>query len=573
VIDRCGADAEAWVARCALASHVPMRLDACPPAVAIVELSPAGSSRLRVEISTSPNAFRRAGAHGFSPVGSFDDWAKEPEALRNAFDALVSCAEREPPDALIAQTSGPPASAAPQLPHPSFPLVPLAAVVAIVFALRRVTLRALGWGVLAVIATFVLRRFLQPVSFFHQNGQGPEWIQFALQGDAGAYGPGYPELFGWIVSRARRPDLALFEAQQLLAATVVVSAYALVRVLTRHRIAAIAAGVFLAVDPVLMRTARSESYFAAIIALLFASMALVACTDRTRARVPGLIAAALLAAIAARIHPVGWLPCAFVPLPLFLRGGRISRRTWISVAIVGSIVLCLTFATIRAALRTSLGDSLAQVRATAVRIPPWALGMLVITAIAAWLRPRWGLRFFGLTLVVSAVFATNILRGNIPVVAASYVHLFAPALLACVVTVVPPPILAVAIAALAGFHTFRERPLVAPTTDNAELTWALEWRESLPSGSTVVALQRTGKYTLVLPVSRVVTLRDGAGQFYYRGSLCAVEAGAAECAAFEATHRLRLVTSRRFPSRPSAWWLPLPPGDIEVALFAIEGQR
>lgn len=586
--DRCGPDAVAWVDQCAKDSAMPMKLAECPSAVAIVEVSPADGAPLRVEISTSAHAFRRVGSHGLAPIGSFPDWKTEPASTQRAFDAVARCVEQRPPEALLPHDASPPWSGSPggarQLPL----LMIAAAIAALVASPRRFRVFAPALAVL--VATFALRRLLQPAAFFHQNGQGPEWIRFALHGDASGYGPGYPEIFGWIATRSRRPDLAVFLAQELLAATVPLSAYAIVRAVRGHRALALAIAIVMACDPILIRVARSESYYSAIVALLFAASALLALADRG-ARLAGGIAAGLLVAQAARIHPVAWIACAMVPLPIFCRPGRLrdrARRTVLAAALVGAVALPLTVPSMLQGLRGTLGDGLPQARVVALRVAPMALGAVLLAAALVTWRPARAIasRLLVLSIVCGAALASNLLAGNIASVNAAYLHLFLPAALAAGVAMLmasnaPRVAIALVVVAVASVHLIRDRRSTELTTDGHELAWCLDWRETLPPRSEVTSLRRVGGRTLMLPLfggaqpgwlpfdsDRIPTITRA--RYYYRGSLCSTPEGSPACSEFESTHRLRPLLSRRVPSRPSAFWLPLPPGEIEVVLFAIE---
>jgi hypothetical protein len=137
------------------------------------------------------------------------------------------------------------------------------------------------------------------------------------------------------------------------------------------------------------------------------------------------------------------------------------------------------------------------------------------------------------------------------------------------------------VAAIAALHVFAERKLLVLPTDARELDWALRWREQLGGGE-VAALTRVERRMLVLPMSGnglpIVAPIDEHGsatfgatpRWYYRSSLCSTPEGAPLCDRFESAHRLRLIESRRFPSIASLPWEPLPPGEIEVSLYAVE---
>lgn len=582
---RCGPEAQEWLRRCAQAEAVPMSLGACPAGVAIVEL-PGGP--LSVEVSHAPKGFRRVGAFGLSPIGDFADWKLEPAARRQAFDALAACVEREPPEALLTSEG---ALAAPSSPIARIPwLFVVAALLGAFVAFSvRASPRAIGLSGAALLTIVLARRASTAATFFHQNGQGPDWIAAALRGDAGEYGPGYPELFGWIATRARRPDLAVFVAQELLAGTVPVAGFLLLRAVGATRAVALAVGALLTLDPVLVRLARSESYFGTIVALLFLAAAMLATAFAEETRAPRLAAAlgaALLIAQAGRIHPLAWVPCALIPLVVVTLPGR--RRP---IETGGIALVCATAAalfvlpTMRAALGGALGhDFLPGARALfAERLWPFGLALVSVVGLALPHATRPLARPVGVVAftVVIAV-ATNVVRADAPVIRSSYLHLFAPTVL------VGLAVLARWRATLwlglvaAVVHAALDRRTTVLPTDARELAFALEWRETLPTDAEVAALQRAGDRVLTLPLFpgrtavAVPLSRDGDARFtrptrfYVRTSLCATAEGAPLCSAFESTHTLRPLTRRTFEARASLPWLPLPPHPIEVVVFAVE---
>lgn len=610
--DRCAPSAEAWVARCAAKERVAMSLLNCPNGIAIVELRPEGASSLRVEISVSPKAFRHVGAHGLAPVGSFDDWESEPAPRRAALDALVRCAERESPEVLYERAPGAQPSPGPSKQDTrgggaGLPLLPIAALSLAMASclLGRPRLsraaRLLAGSLAALAAVVLLRRALQVPAFFHQNGQGPVWVGFAVSGDAHSYGPGFPELFHWLTALANRPDLAIFRAQELLAATVPISAYAITRRVGGAKPLALVFAVALAVDPVLTRTARSESYFATISALLFAACALCAASaDLARAAgrwakpawMLAIGAAALLVAQAARIHPLAWVPCAMVPMSIACRRGALrkrAQRALAAAAVIGIVALPLVLPTMRATLSSQLGGEfapgagvLARHLLPRVAMPVAAAALLLVSART---RPL-GSRAVVAAVVLGAAMATNVVALDMPSVSGAYLHLFAPALLAAVaglIAIAPArPAMTGALAVLALLHGALERSKVTLPTDALELAWAQEWRETLPSHAHVAAVQRVERRMLTLPLfgqglpkslsidEGFGDLRGGGPHYYYRSSLCVSPEGAPVCAAFEAKHRLRPMASRRLPLRASLPWLPLPSGEVEVVLFAVD---
>ncbi len=595
--ERCGDEARAWIDRCAETTGVALELESCPAGVAIVR-----TPEVRIEISTSDKAFARAGAYGLSPIGSFPDWKSEPAPRRAAFDAVLRCVSAEAPMALLApDASAPPSGsnansdassdASPNARTWSRPWLFVAAVVAALLALipsmRRA--RPIAIAVVGVAVVFILRRALGPFAFFHQNGQGPVWIEFAFGGDAGEYGPGYPELFGF-AARVHRPDRGVAFFQEALAATVPLSAYAIARAASARRRTAALLFVAFALDPVLTRVAGSESYFSAIGALLFAAAAVLAESDRRSLglhRALGIVAAALLVGQAARIHPLAWVPSALVPLVIFCRPGRVrdrARRTLVAAISIAALVTPLVLPTLRAGLTGRIGgEFLPGVRHLLVERGVWAAIFIVVAGVLAVLpstRSR-GSRIFVLVVVVAVAALSDMLANDARVVHAAHLHLFAPAAVAGI-AYFRARWDAVAVGALVAAHFFSERGLLVLPTDAREEAWALEWREQLPRGSEIASVSRAGLRLLLLPLlgeglPRWQPIDEGGhasfgegAHYYYRGSLCVTPEGAPTCARFESEHTLRLVDSRRFPSIASLPWAPMPPGEVEVALFAIE---
>ncbi len=591
---RCGPDAHAWVARCAATASIAMHLESCPASVAIVAIEPQLGPPLRVEVSTSTNAFRRVGGHALAPIGDFPDWKNEPEATRRAFEALAACAEKEAPDALVAADAPPPITSGEHARAPRPPLLLLGALLASIAALamRRPRARVVGLALVAVVATFFLRRLVQPAGYFHQNGQGPLWIEWAVRGDAGEYGPGYVDVFGWLAARVRRPDRAVFVVQELLAAAVPIAGYAIVRRARGAPVVALVAGLVLALDPLLARTGRSESYLATMTTLLFAATAALVLTDLRRwtsTRVLGLVAAGLLVAQAARIHPLAWVACATVPWALAVRPGRPARRfahsAVASLAIAAIAAPCVLSSMLATLMGEVAGRFMPNIRAILAREALPALLMVGFVAALAAVPSmrRVASRVAVLVAIVALAVVSNVTRQDAPAYALSYAHLFLPsaiAALAAALSFSPPRIVALGVGLLALVHGVLERPSTVMATDAREQAFCMEWRETLPPGAQVAAVQRASDRVLALPLTgvglmRAVSIEAAAprvapGAYYYRSSLCATPEGAPLCTAFEQQHTLRLMSSRQLPAIPSTPWLPLPDREIEVGLYLVE---
>jgi hypothetical protein len=168
----------------------------------------------------------------------------------------------------------------------------------------------------------------------HINGQGPLWIGAAAVRPAMlvGYGPGYPEVFAAVTALGGdAPDLAMFAANATAAAFVPALAFALGRIAGLERERALLAGLVLAIDPVAVRFSASESYFVPIVVLTLAATTAIAAAVHVSVRsrsgaAASMVAAALLAMQAARIHPVAWIPVAMCPLAALLPRVSATRR-------------------------------------------------------------------------------------------------------------------------------------------------------------------------------------------------------------------------------------------------------
>jgi len=590
---RCGDPARNWARSCGAEQQVEVTLTDCPSGVALLESRAPGGAALRVELSHNAKALARVGDVGISPVGEFADWAKEPETTRRAFDAVVACVRARGAGPLLDEVevrATPVASRA-------FPwLLVIGVALLVVSRITRDTRRTLfvtGATVASVAAVFALRRWLVPTLFFHQNGQAPLWIEFALRGDSAGYGPGYGEIFRPWVARALRPDLRLILAQEVASAFVPACAFAIARGVGARPTVAVLCGVAVAFDPLAMRLARSESYFATIMTLLMlAAAAIAGPVRRVRFRFfVAALASGFLIAQAARVHPLAWIPSALVPLVVLAGRGptlRNARHTALAALVVALVVAVTTLPAMRAVLVGDLGSrflpsALALLRRGA--LPIAILLALSMASVALRSTRRVGRRVVIVMLVGFAAVLSNIVSIDTRMIASAYVHLFLPSALAGVVALavlLPARVSSVVVAALFAAHFVHDRRVLIVPTDAAEQEWCMTWRDSLPRGANVVWVERAGLRVLGLPLasSGVNALPihadhephvpESGTRFYYRSSLCSTADGADLCARFESSHRLRLIERRRLPAIPSQPWHTYPVDDIVVELFAIE---
>src|SRR6185436_13241240 len=139
--------------------------------------------------------------------------------------------------------------------------------------------------------------------------------------DIAAYGPGYSEIFAPIAALApSNPDWAIFACNALFSALLTPLALAIGRMTGVAASAAFLAAVLLAIDPIAIRMGATEAYFAAIAVLCTAASAtmLLALHEMEAGgqwrATAFLLAAGLLVAQAARIHPCAWVVMATAPL-------------------------------------------------------------------------------------------------------------------------------------------------------------------------------------------------------------------------------------------------------------------
>lgn len=460
--------------------------------------------------------------------------------------------------------------------------------------------------VASVFAVLALRWLVLPRAFFHQNGHGPLWIDYALRDDPAAcpYGPGFGELFG-AAARAGGgdPDGSVFLLQAALAASVPALVFATARNLGAGRGASAALALVVALDPLLARIAQSESYFSTIATLAFAAAAALAHGARRPAPrslpfAAGVIAAGFFVSQAARIHPIGWISLALLPIVVAIGPGCARRRLVATLAAgagIAVLVLLTSGAELLGVLSGSLGKQWlpgAAPRAAAVAQGAGPFVLLVAVVLAGTLRSLRGLLLGALALVsLSLMYATDLLGEPNVAVDAAYDRLFWPVLLALGAAWAARVARnrehrrAVAVAiAVAGIvvAAVRFSTLTLLPTDSREASFAREWRETLPSGAMVAYVERAGSRILRLPLYDGVTparpfpiaIDDGvpalgelAGPiYYYRSSLCATDAGRSACESLERGLPLEPVIERELPALPSMRWHPYARDSVHVEL-------
>ena len=478
----------------------------------------------------------------------------------------------------------------------------LALLAGVLPELRRPAARRLALGLaLTTVATFALHRAISEPSFFHQNGHGPMRVGQALC-DTSTLGAGFTEVFGAVAGLdPQHAETLVFRAQGALAALAPAAAY-----LTASAVGAgpaLAAGLALvtATEPVLVRMAWTESYYATCTSLLFVAAAVLAGWPRRGARsdaraVLAAACAGLIVAQAARTHPLCWPAAAMLPLVTAVRPGDTRtrlRQTLMTAAVIAVAVVATSGGEMLHVLQSGQGQSwVAHVSlfdTIGSRISPGRV--LLVVVLGYWLRSE-ALAVTGLLATVVVARLTDLHAGSPPWVHAAYYRQFAPVAIAAVATLLAhwpgrrlwPGRLAVAAGLAVSAARFPS--LQVQATDEREQTAMRAWRELIPPDATLVWVARAGQRVLTLPiygdcsdfpsggVAAGEPLRPlasfGPKVYYYRSSLCSSADGRARCEALEADANLVPVAHASIAARESMGGMGFDRDPVEVALFRFE---
>lgn len=452
------------------------------------------------------------------------------------------------------------------------------------------SVRLLRDDVALALAGLALRVALGAWAPFHVNGQGPLWIDGALHPEQlRAYGPGWHELHGPLAHLVA-PDRAVFAGDVLLATLLGPLAAAVARRVGLSRERALLAGALVAADPVLVRIAATESYFTALAALSVAAMwSLLAAPSLVtpRLRVLARVGGALAAVACARIHPLGWIAVATVPLVVGAgNGAREALRAcaWIAGALVATsgCVLADVYASIT--------------HGTTARPSWWTPAWMALPATAALaLHPR-ARRLapaIALSVLLGGALAATFAQSDVWRQAALRVVAL-PALLGLVAIVPAVAVrdlrrasalaLALALIALgAGRATLQRR-----TTDEREYAWARRQLRAVPPTCRVAWVAFAGERRTVFlptwehagpnvaldargPLNARALLEPLGCTWYVRTTACDSRDGAPACEAVERTLVLERVGDAAFAAAPSHRWLPYRGATVRAAVFRVRG--
>jgi hypothetical protein len=499
-------------------------------------------------------------------------------------------------------------------------LLALALLLAVAASIRRPPPRRdLALAAALFASALTLRLTLGAWAPLHVNGQGPLWILGALTPALlDTYGPGYPELLGPLARLApSAPDRAIQLAIALAAAATPALAYGLARAWQIDRPRAALAAVFLAVDPIGIWTAPTESYLPLITALTAAAAAAlaaaVALTPSARVPAAALALAALATAAAtARIHPAAWPALALLPLAALPAGAPRPLTHRLAATAVAFVLLPLALALFDGAtLLATIDATFAKTLLTAsAPVPPLTRATLgdviaglslvetaliaAVPLIALFTRPRWlavpALVALAACLTLRGVY-TQSLTWQLTF---DRLYLTAPAI--ALASALPPlsltrPRLSRAALALAAAAALTAAALALPavrhrTTDQLETDWLSVQFAALAEGCRVVTVEHADRRRAYLPTYRVpgpprpaldiTTLGDPRAALaglpcavWVHPAICSTPEGRPLCAAAESSLRLSPLAATTLPAAPSYLELPYDTDPIPIALSRI----
>jgi hypothetical protein len=605
----CGPAERAWAAACSTADGGRVEAFRCPAGHVVFSVADHGGSPVFVDAVRGGAALRQIHGIGLSPLGEFDDFRTAPEPVRDAFERIAACVERDPSLGLSGSSSRTPATAL-RPGSPPWRLLAGLALAGIALTSPRRPRRSTV-GILAALlalgaATFGLARVVVGASFFHQNGHGPNWIGYAL-GEPCSYGPGFEELFGWAARlRPGSPEGPVFICNGVLAATWPVAAWIVSRRVGARAVLAWAIAVAVAIDPLLLRIAFTESYYVAITALVLVATAVALSAPTLRAGAPRFVlahvAAGLIAAQAARVHPVGWVAVALVGLGHLARPGaatRNLRRAAVATATIGAVVGVAAGPAILDVLAGEMGAHyLPELRRGSPREYRWMAAIAAAALVTLATTPLWRRRLPArLALValvlVAATAGTALLAIDVDWIKAAHARIFLAPAMAAVVGLLAGVLRrrelgrAAAVAAVGlglGNAVVHWRWVTDLPTDALELRLALRWRDDIARGTKLVAVETSGIMVLELPLygdarSRVVALDTreppsrlgflGDRVFYYRSSLCSTGQAHGWCDSLERTAELEPVDVHELPARPSTHAVTYEGERVRVGLYRV----
>jgi hypothetical protein len=593
----------------------------CPAGAVIIATSRNDELALRLEVSRDPGrGLRQVGDYAVTIIGEIRDRTELSESVTQALGAVVTCLENDPtlrvPPGELRPAEAPdrgPQNTRRQAAAP-WRLLLAFVLMLMVFTRRargapraQLAKTALPLAGLTVVGLVGWWLAIEP-AFFHQNGQGPMWIEHALCGGS-SYGPGYEEIFAWLAGMAPgNPEPVVFGAQAVLGALWPLWIWLCVRETTQNNRLAWAVAIVVAADPLSARLAHSESYYAAIISLLLpaAAVLVLGTTRRPGSCVTFALAigsAGLLVAQAARIHPVAWVAAASIPAIVLLKPG--APKSWVvpsllSAAGIGAVVLVVSGPHLLAVLEGSIGQQwmqeLSLMHVQYDTLPGLGVAGLILILLIAFStkRRRSAVYGFATLAVIALAVGVNLVEASGPAVEGAYYRLYLGPVAVGIAGLWAllmrsrasgTVLVALLLSAGIGWHTVHGIGALQLPTDAIEQNLVREWREQLAADDRLVYLGRSERRVLSLPLygacdpgspereslraSEPPGLAVGATH-YYRSSVCsATDEGAEYCRVLESGLNLEAIWSASIPAIESMPGFGFQVGEVTVHLYRL----
>lgn len=452
---------------------------------------------------------------------------------------------------------------------------------------------------------------------YHHNGHGTEWVWDALQvwGDPRFYGPGYYEVLRPFAALwPRAPDFAVFAANAVASALIPVFVYGIARQLFDDRERPWMAGLLMLADPISVRYAASEAYLIPISALTAAAALLLmkaavipegACPSGRGTALA--VSGGLLAAQAARIHPVAWIPVGLslaAAICAWKARGVRSRGTALLAAAALAALLVAALPTIMASfVRIIQPRSPEQVPLPFVifTYDHWWIGLLAVAGAGVALARTVGLADPALPLCLAAAAAivgTRDVFVMSPLFTAGYDRLFLPfllpglSLLLCRWPRAARAPLAVAALAVVLLLSPYVPAVFQRNTEQLEYRTTRAWLAELPADCRFVVPQSfTGPNISIpdfvakdvgrgrSPHRKVRTRAELAAllgerhacAYYLRTSLCSLRESGDVCEEIERLPGLREAARATLPARSSTRCWDYAGPTVDIVLFRLPG--
>jgi hypothetical protein len=591
----CDAATVSWARNASRQTDLHLEPVRCARTIIVLRLTTAPLVA-EVEIRRSASGgFRRAGPYAVSPILEVSDYRELPAPFREAFETLVRYVsdDAQSLDALSMPTYV--VNPVPRAP----PVRAVLAIVLIVLGFRygrarpeTFTRRDTRLFVICGLAALAARLFLSPWETF-RGGQGPLWIA-ALHGYTKIVDrPGYAELYGFIAHGAgTEVETAVFAMNAVLSTIAAVLVALVVRRLGASPVSTFAAAAFIALDPVSIRMAATESHFVpiAFTAAAGALLGLFASERLDHGRrwhaLSLMVGAALLVDQTARIHPAAW--AALVPIPLVMLATPRPLRTRITRLVLYAAILLGLVAPSFPTLARMIPEAL---EATNDMIPTGGLQLFGALLIAFVATPRERRRVLLYAAPAVALIAWSAMAYDpLPDVRSGFLRTGALAAILVVVFVVlerlrtSPARVPVAVAIILFNTAWSWSAATELDTSALENRVVRRILGDMPADCEFV---HAGDEPM-LPLYHGRRVGEGARgrslgsergalaasgtrdcTYYYRGSFCSTETGVEVCPRVEEGARLRELETHELDAKAHTAVFPFHVSTVTVALFEV----